>query len=138
MKQSLRITGMVLVVLAIIMTPPTAYTQEILEDVVLITREKEIVAFSSSGNQWVLVSLRAQEHIVESRSDGRVAVVVTNQRALAFSSLTNKWNEMRLEVGEKMLDLEAKGLVVSVDTSFRALGFGARQGAWKEHRYRAR
>ena len=133
-----RIGSILLIVLALFATPSIAPAQEILEDVILITRDKEVVAFSSAGNKWVLIALRAQERIVYSRTASRVALVVTNQRALGFSSITNQWSETKIDVGEQILEMEAKGFVASVDTNFRALGFGGRQGAWQEYRYRFR
>jgi len=133
-----RIGGIMLVVLALLATPAIAPAQEVLEDVILITRDKEVVAFSSVGNKWVLIALRAQERVLESRTASRVALVVTNQRALGFSSITNQWSETNIDVGEQILEVEAKGFVASVDTNFRALGFGGRQGTWKEYRYRFR
>lgn len=138
MPQNNRIGGITLVVLALLTTPAIAPAQEALEDVVLITHDKEVVAFSSVGNNWVLIALRAQERILESRTANRVALVVTNQRALGFSSITNQWSETKIDVGEQILEVEAKGFVASVDTNFRALGFGGRQGIWKEYRYRLR
>ena len=128
----------VLIVLAFLIIPRPADSEEVLEDVALIIRDKEILAFSSAGDQWVLITLRAQEKVVTSKTGSQVAVVVTNQRALGFSSVRNQWSEMRLDVGEEMVALEAKGMVVSVNTSIRALGFGARQGRWVEFRYRFR
>jgi len=138
MPHSHRIGHITLVVLALLATPTIAHAQEILEDVILITRDKEIVAFSSVGNNWVLIALRAQERVVESRTASRVALVVTNQRAMGFRSITNQWSETKIDVGEQILEMEAKGFVASVDTNFRALGFGGRQGAWKEYRFRHR
>ncbi len=128
----------VLALLTFLAIPTIAHTQDILDDVVLITRAKEVLAFSSAGNQWIVAGLRAQEQVVESRTGSRVAVVVTNQRALGFSSVMNRWSEIKIDVGEQVLDMEAKGFVSSVDTNFRALGFGAGKGEWTEYRYRYR
>jgi hypothetical protein len=130
--------GTVLALLGLFVAPPIAHGEEILEDVILIIRDKEIVAFSSAGNQWVSMTLRAQERVVQSEFTSQVAVVVTNQRAMGFSAITNRWSEIKIDVGEQVLELEAEGLVSSVNTNFRALGFGARKGEWAEYRYRYR
>jgi hypothetical protein len=135
MRQNDRARVTVLIMLAFLMMPLPAESQEVLQDVVLIIHEKETLAFSSAGNQWVLITLRAQERVAESKTGSQVAVVVTNQRALGFSTVRNQWSEMRFDVGEEMVALEAEGLVASVNTSLRALGFGARQGRWVEFRY---
>ncbi len=99
-------------------------------ELVLVVREKQILAFSSRGNRWVARDLMAQEFIEESRKSSHIAVVVTNARVLGFSAETDQWDEERLEAGERAISLEIEGKVASVVTNIRALGFGARTGTW--------
>lgn len=99
-------------------------------ELVLVVREKQVLAFSSRGNRWVARDLMAQEFIEESRKSSHIAVVVTNARVLGFSAETDQWDEERLEAGERAISLEIEGKVASVVTNVRALGFGARTGTW--------
>lgn len=99
-------------------------------ELVLVVREKQVIAFSSRGNRWVARDLMAQEFIEESRKSSHIAVVVTNVRVLGFSAETDQWDEARLEAGERAISLEIEGRVASVVTNVRALGFGARTGTW--------
>jgi hypothetical protein len=99
-------------------------------ELVLVVREKQVLAFSSRGNRWVARDLMAQEVVEESRKSSHIAVVVTNIRVLGFSADTDQWDEERLEAGERAISLEIDGKVASVVTNVRALGFGARSGTW--------
>ncbi len=99
-------------------------------ELVLVVREKQVIAFSSRGNRWVARELMAQEFIEESRKSSHIAVVVTNLRVLGFSAETDQWDEERLEAGERAISLHIEGKVASVVTNVRALGFGARTGTW--------
>ena len=105
------------------------------EEVYLLVRERELLAFSAVGNRWVTQNLISGERVLESKFDGHVAVAVTNIRVLGFSALTNRWGEERLEVGESMVTAEAEGNVGVVITNLKAFGFSAKTGRWTVKRF---
>jgi len=109
--------------------------EEVAEEVYLLVREKELLAFSAVANRWVTFDLRSGEKVLESKHGGHVAVVVTNLRVLGFSALTNQWVDEKLMVGESMVTIEAEGNVGAAITSLRAFGFGAKNGRWTVKRF---
>jgi hypothetical protein len=113
----------------------TAFTEEVIEEVYLLVRERELLAFSAVGDRWVTQDLRPNERVVGSKYGGHVAVVVTKFRVLGFSALTSRWSEEKLMVDEVMVGMEAKGNVGTVVTNLRALGFGAKRGRWAVKRF---
>ncbi len=105
------------------------------EEVYLLVRERELMAFSAVGNRWVTKDLISGERVLESKYGGHVAVVVTNLRVLGFSALVDKWDEERLEAGESVVTVEAEGNVGAAITNLRAYGFGAKAGRWTVKRF---
>jgi hypothetical protein len=117
--------------IAFLWTPQAiADSEEVAEEVYLLAREKEILAFSATGDQWVSLDLRSREQVLASKYGGHVAVVFTNNRVLGFSTLTNNWSEEKLKVDEVMVSIEADGNVGTVITNLRAFGFSAKTGRW--------
>ena len=113
-----------------------ASSEEVMEEeVYLLVRERELLAFSAVGNRWVTQNLISRERVIESKFDGHVAVAVTNLRVLGFSALTNRWSEERLEVGELVDTVEAEGNVGVAITNLRAFGFRAKTGRWAVKRF---
>ncbi|MFQ6078416.1 MAG: hypothetical protein ACE5NJ_04675 [Thermodesulfobacteriota bacterium] len=113
-----------------------ASTGDVLEqEVYLLVRERELLAFSAVGNRWVTQNLISREQVLKSTFDGHVAVAVTNLRVLGFSALTNRWSEERLEVGELVVTVEAEGNVGVAITNLRAFGFSAKTGTWTVKRF---
>jgi hypothetical protein len=113
----------------------TAFTEEVIEEVYLLVRERELLAFSAVGDRWVTQDLRPNEQVLGSKYGGHVAVVVTKFRVLGFSALTSRWSEEKLMVDEVMVSIEAKGNVGTAVTNLRALGFGAKTGRWAVKRF---
>jgi hypothetical protein len=107
-----------------------ASSEEVIEEVYLLVREREILAFSAVGDRWVTQDLRPSERVLDSEYGGHVAVAVTRLRVLGFSALTSKWNEEKLIVDEVVVGIEAKGDVGTAITNLRALGFSAKTGRW--------
>lgn len=105
------------------------------QEVNLLVREREFLAFSAVGERWIIQNLISGERVLESGFDGHVAVAVTNLRVLGLSALTNRWSEARLEVGESMVSVEAEGNVAVVVTALKAFGFSARTGRWTVKRF---
>jgi len=105
------------------------------EEVYLLVRERELLAFSAVGNRWVTQNLISGERILQSKYGGHVAVVVTNLRVLGFSALVDRWDEEKLEVGESMVTVEAEGNVGAAITNLRAFGFSAKLGRWSVKRF---
>jgi len=105
------------------------------EEVYLLVRERELMAFSAVGNRWVTKDLISGERVLESKYGGHVAVVLTNLRVLGFSALVNRWDEERLEVGESVVTVEAEGNVGAAITNLRAFGFSAKAGKWTVKRF---
>jgi hypothetical protein len=112
-----------------------ASSQEVVEEVYLLVRERELLAFSAVGDRWVTQSLRPNERVLDSKYDGHVAVVFTQVRVLGFSALTNRWSEEKLMLDEEMVTIDAKGNVGAVVTNLRALGFSAKTGRWIVKRF---
>lgn len=106
------------------------------EEVYLLVRERELLAFSAMGNRWVTKNLISGERVLQSEYGGYVAVVVTNLRVLGFSALVNHWDEEKLEVGESMVTVKAEGNVGAAITNLRAFGFSAKIGRWSVKRFR--
>ncbi len=105
------------------------------EEVYLLVRERELLAFSAVGNRWVTQNLISRERVLESKFDGHVAVAVTNLRVLGFSALTNRWSEERSEVKELVDTVEAEGNVGVAITNLRAFGFSVKTGRWAVKRF---
>lgn len=108
---------------------------EVTDEIFLLVREREVLAFSAVQDVWVTQQLRPNEQVLDNKYSGHVAIVFTNFRILGFSALRNKWTEEDLMVGESMVRLEASGNVGAVVTNRRALGFGARTGKWTTERF---
>jgi len=124
-----------ILLIGLILFPSLISCEEVVDEVYLLVRERELLAFSSMGNRWAALHLRSGEKVLESKYAGRVAVVVTNLRALGFSALTNQWAEEKLMVGESMVALEAEGNVGAVVTNLRAFGLSAATGRWIPRRF---
>lgn len=105
------------------------------EEVYLLVRERELMAFSALGNRWVTKDLISGERVLQSKYGGHVAVVLTNLRVLGFSALVDRWDEERLEVGESVVTVEAEGNVGAAITNLRAFGFSAKAGKWTVKRF---
>ncbi len=126
----------ILLLVALIWFPLTiASSDEVEEEVYLLVRERELLAFSAGGDRWVIQNLRPNERVLDSRYGGHVAVVFTKFRVLGFSALTNRWNEEKLVVDEAMVSIAAKGNVGTAITNLRALGFSAKTGRWIVKRF---
>jgi len=113
----------------------SAFAEEVVEEVYLLVRERELLAFSAVGDQWVKQDLRPNERVLDSHYNGHVAIVVTQFRVLGFSALTTKWNEEKLMLDEEMVTIKTKGNVGAVITNLRALGFSAKTGRWIVKRF---
>jgi hypothetical protein len=96
------------------------------EEVYLLVRERELLAFSAVRNRWVTQNLISGERVLKSTFDGHVAVAV---------ALTSRWNEERLGVGESVVTVEAEGNVGVAVTNLRAFGFSAKTGTWTVKRF---
>lgn len=125
----------ILLLIWLILSPLGNSFGEVVEEVYLLVRERELLAFSAVGNCWVSQNLVSSEKVLESKYGGHVAVVVTNLRVLGFSALTNRWAEERLIVGESMVTVEAEGNVGAAITNLRAFGFSAKTGRWTLKRF---
>jgi len=112
-----------------------ASSEEVVEEVYLLVRERELLAFSAVGDRWVTQNLRPHERVLDSKYAGRVAIVFTKFRVLGFSALTNRWDEEKLMIDEALVNIEAKGNVGTVITNLRALGFSAKTGRWIVKRF---
>ena len=126
----------ILLLVALIWFPlAIASSEEVVEEVYLLVRERELLAFSAVKDSWVTQDLRPNERVLDRKYSGHVAVVFTKFRVLGFSALTNRWDEEKLMVDEAMVTIEAKGNVGTVITNLRALGFSAKTGRWIVKRF---
>jgi hypothetical protein len=126
-----------LLLIALICLPLGVGSSDVVEEeeVYLLVRERELLAFSAVGNRWVTQNLISGERILQSEYGGHVAVVVTNLRVLGFSALVDRWVEEKLEVGESIVTVKAEGNVGAAITNLRAFGFSARIGRWSVKRF---
>lgn len=129
------VLGTVLAGILILFALGFAFAEEVEDEVFILVREKELLAFSAIGNRWVKQELRPKEQVLASKYGGKVAVVFTKFRVLGFSAHTNKWREKKLMIDEAMVAIEAKGNVGTIITTARALGFSARTGVWIAERF---
>ena len=127
--------GILLLVVLFWLPLSIASSEEVVEEVYLLVRERELLAFSAMGDRWVIQNLRPNEGVLDSKYGGHVAVVFTKFRVLGFSALTNRWDEEKLMIDEAMVTIEAKGNVGTVITNLRALGFSAKTGRWIVKRF---
>jgi hypothetical protein len=125
----------ILVLIAILLSPLQTRGDDVVDEVFLLLKERELLAFSALGNRWVTLDLRSGEKVLDSQYGGHVAVAVTNFRILGFSALTNRWAEEKLTVGELIVTLNAEGNVGAAITNLRAFGFNANTGAWIVKRF---
>lgn len=131
-----RVVVMVLLMVLICFSMGVASSGDVVEqEVYLLVRERELLAFSAIGNRWVTQNLISGERVLETKFNGNVAIAVTSLRVLGFSALTNRWREKRLEVGESMVNVEAEGNVGVVITNLKAFGFSATTGRWTAKRF---
>ena len=105
-------------------------SEEVVDEVFLLVREAELLAFSATGSKWVSTDLRTKEEVLKSRYGGHIAIVVTNFRVLGFSALTNTWSIEKRRTGEELLNIEITGHVAAIVTNVRVYGFSAKSGAW--------
>jgi hypothetical protein len=130
------IVGIVFFTALVLLLQGHASSGEVVEEeVFLLVREREVLAFSAVGNRWVAKNLISGERVLEDKYGGNVVVVATNLRVLGFSALVDRWNEGKLEVGESLVSLEAEGNVGVAITNLRAFGFSARTGRWTVTRF---
>lgn len=127
--------GILLLVVLFWLPLAVASSEEVVEEVYLLVRERELLAFSAVGDRWVTQNLRPNERVLDSKYSGHVAVVFTKLRVLGFSALTNRWNEEKLMVDEAMVTIEARGNVGTAITNLRVLGFSAKTGRWVVKRF---
>ena len=120
------------VMLTLFVTPPVIRAEEIINEVFLLERPDELLAFSGLRNNWFEKRLNTGETVIKSIYNGNVAVAHTNQRALAFSGITGRWTEKRFRIRESAVSISAEGNVATVVTNIRALGFSAKTGIWVE------
>jgi len=118
--------------LTVIAWPQVIHPEEIINEVFLLERPDQLLAFSGRRNNWFAKDLRTGETVAKSMYAGNVAVAYTNERALAFSAVTGRWIEEGLRIRESVLSISAEGNVGTVITNIRALGFSAQSGTWVE------
>jgi hypothetical protein len=121
--------------IGLLFLPLATSSQEVVQEVYLLVRERELLAFSAPRNRWVTLDLAAREKVLESKYGGRVAVAVTNFRVLGFSALTSRWAEQKLMVGESVETIDATGNIGAAITNLRAFGFNASTGRWIPKRF---
>jgi hypothetical protein len=91
--------------------------------------DREIVAIDSEGRGQRSVRIERGEHVLYTRTAGRVGVAVTDQRVLAIGATSGAWQEARLRKGESPPpDVAIGGRVALALTASRALGFDGRSG----------
>ncbi len=70
------------------------------------------------------------EMVLSKKTDGNVAIAVTDIRILGYSTFTDQWSEEDLMSHEVLNKIQVEGNVATVETNKRVLGFSARSGEW--------
>jgi hypothetical protein len=112
--------------------PLLALADEIVTDVIIVTKGDKILAFSGQDENWVSQNLKLKEKVIIKKAHGNVGVVITNERFYGFSVITGKWNIVELLIKEEIEELQAEGNVATVVTDQRTFGFNAHTGLWSE------
>ena len=132
MNSRQRTIAALLLALTLGLWPAVAGAAEMVNEVLLVVKDDEVLAFSGLKNNWVSQKLSPNEKVLAQRSRGNVAVVTTKNRLLGFSAFSAAWSEVSLRVNELVEDLQADGNVATVVTDLRIFGFNAHTGLWIE------
>ena len=108
----------------------SSHSDEANTEVIVISQNGDILAFSSQSNHWVSTSIHTHEKIVSTESQGNIGVVVTTKRILWFSVITDEWSYDFLKKREKIGEIIIEGNVAVIKTNERAIGFSAHTGQW--------
>lgn len=99
---------------------------DLLEIVVL---QREILAVDASGGGQIEERLLRGEKVLQSSSQGRVGVVLTDQRILAVSTISASWQSTRYLRGEIVPESAILAdRVALIMTNKRAIGFDGNSG----------
>lgn len=128
-----RPVNMAFIIVLLLVTPFTATAEDVLSEVLVSIRNDEVLAFSGPKNSWISHSLKHSERVLK-KSQGNVAVVITDRRILGFSVFSEKWNDVSLMMNEALKEVQAEGNVATVMTDQRVFGFNAHTGEWVEAR----
>jgi len=114
------------------LTPSLDPSQVELDDVMeMELLDRDLYAFDLIGSATPVVRLEIGEEMIWSRSEGRVALAMTDRRILAASPGVEAWRELRYRVHETPA---ASGLISTrvalVVTDKRALGYDATASVW--------
>jgi hypothetical protein len=112
--------------------PFVAIAEERRTNVIIVTEDDKIMAFSGKNKNWVPQNLKLKEKVYSKEANGNVGVVVTNERIYGFSAFIGKWQVVELLLGEAVEEVQAEGNVATVVTDQRVFGFNARTGIWDE------
>jgi hypothetical protein len=100
------------------------------KEVLLVVKDRKIMAFSGLKSHWVEIDLKMNESVLSGKTAGNVAVAVTDIRLLGYSTLTDQWSVEDLMMHEVITKVQVEGNVATVETDKRVLGFSARFGEW--------
>ena len=112
--------------------PLLAIAEEIVTDVIIVTKDDKIVAFSGQNKDWIPHNLKLKEKVLLKKAHGNVGVVITNERVYGFSAITGTWNIVELLLNEEIKELQAEGNVATVVTDQRIFGFNSHTGLWSK------
>jgi len=92
---------------------------------------RDLYAHDGTGSGRTHIRLDLHETVLSQRAQGRIGLVLTDQRALAVSAGSSGWREERYRSTETREDSGLLGeRIALVLTSQRALGFNAGSGTW--------
>ena len=95
----------------------------------IIVLPREILAVDAGGGGQIEERLLSGERVLWTESQGRVGVVLTDQRFLAVSTISASWQSVRHLRGEHMPEGAALGdRVALLLTNKRAIGFDGNTG----------
>ena len=90
----------------------------------ILELDRELLAIDARGGGQLALRLRLDEHVVWKTTQGRVGMVLTDQRVLAVAVNSGAWQQTGLQIGEEAFGSaqlgDRVGLLV---TSRRAIGF---------------
>jgi len=95
------------------------------QSIEVMVADRQLLAFDARGGGQIREDLRLEERVLWKGAQGRVGVVVTDQRLMAVGVGSGAWQVAELQLGETVAGEAMLGdRVALIQTNRRALGFG--------------
>ncbi len=95
------------------------------QSIEVMVADRQLLAFDARGGGQIREDLRLEERVLWKGAQGRVGVVVTDQRLMAVGVGSGAWQVADLQLGEQVSGEAMLGdRVALIQTNRRVLGFG--------------